>query len=306
MACVVLMMMACMLCSFPSNIAPCLVLAASALGILVTLNVREAKGGKDRQCGPTGRTSALMRLFWLGGGVLHVVACVVCLRMSMAATDWREAEQQRSSGRVAESLERYRGMMQVLGWNGRFLADYGDALSQYATTPGATGTDWSTSCAIGFYERAKLVHPDPYMIEHLALAYLRLSAGTNWPVTVQTKHAPRRLLWQKPDPLPEILSRADCIDRAVNNLLLASDILPWRLTPKVYLADLYRQMGDTNNAVKYAQLAVATPMKKYTGEGVEFKELARKMLNDLGVPCDSAGVVVFDIWDRKTWNEGAW
>ena len=302
MACVVLMMMACMLFSFPSKVAPCTVLAAGALGILVTLNTREAEG----QCAPSGMASALTRVFWLGGGILHVVACVACLRMSMAVMDWHEAECERSSGRVEKSLERYKGMMPVLGWNGRFLSDYGDALSQYGTAAGSTGADWSTSCAIGLYEKAKQVHPDPYMAEHLALAYLRLSAGTNWPMTVQTRYAPYRLLGRKSEPPPGRLSRADCIDRAINNLVFASNVMPWRLTPKFYLAEVYRQIGDTNNVVKYARLVVDTPMKKYTEEGVGFKEQARKMLGEMGVPCKSAGVVVFDIWDRKTWNEGRW
>ena len=68
----------------------------------------------------------------------------------------------------------------------------------------------------------------------------------------------------------------------------------------------YYAFGDTSNCIRYAQLVAATPMKKYTEEGVEYKKGAQKMLRELGVRCDDPGIVVFDIRDKRTWNEGRW
>jgi len=81
---------------------------------------------------------------------------------------------------------------------------------------------------------------------------------------------------------------------------------PWRLTPKYYLADLFYQLGDTSNAIKYAQLVVNTPMKKWTEKGKQFKLKSQKMLVELGEECDDPGLIVFNINDKKTWNEGKW
>jgi len=88
--------------------------------------------------------------------------------------------------------------------------------------------------------------------------------------------------------------------------MLASNIVPWRLTPKFYLSELHYSLCNTNEAIKYARLVVNTPMKKFTDRGVEMKKAAQKMLNELGVPCGDPGIVVFDIHDRTTWNEGKW
>lgn len=72
------------------------------------------------------------------------------------------------------------------------------------------------------------------------------------------------------------------------------------------LAVLYSASGDYSNAVKYAQLVVNIPMKKDTPRAREMKVNAQKLLNELGVQCDDPGLVVFDIRDRRTWNEGRW
>lgn len=40
--------------------------------------------------------------------------------------------------------------------------------------------------------------------------------------------------------------------------------------------------------------------------GREMKREAQNMLTELGVKCSDPGFVVFDIYDRKTWNEGKW
>jgi hypothetical protein len=65
---------------------------------------------------------------------------------------------------------------------------------------------------------------------------------------------------------------------------LSSNILPWRLTPKYYLANTFYQLGDKNNVIKYARLVVNTPMKKWTERGKEFKLKSQKMLKDLRMP----------------------
>jgi len=77
-------------------------------------------------------------------------------------------------------------------------------------------------------------------------------------------------------------------------------------SPNTILAKIYYENNDISNTIKYAEFIINTPMQKYTERGVEMKKSAQKMLNELGVPCDDPGIVVFDIHDRSTWNEGKW
>ena len=199
---------------------------------------------------------------------------------------------------------------EVLAWNGRFLAFKGDVLL----------CEDSNRAALESYEKAKYTYPDPYMFENLAIAYLRLADSTNLPLTAQTDYrmeTPAQTLVREVrewrcgshlffEPLPREFTRGDCIGRAIRYLTLASNILPWRLTSKWYLADVFFRLGETNKAIEYAQLVINIPMKEYTERGVELKLKAQTMLNELGVPCDDPGLVVFDIHDRSTWNEGKW
>ena len=101
-------------------------------------------------------------------------------------------------------------------------------------------------------------------------------------------------------------AKIENIKEATNNWMLAINIQPWRLTPKYYLADLFFQIGDTNNAIKYARLVVNTPMKKWSERGKNLKIKSQKMLIELDQKCDDQGLVVFDINDKSTWNEGKW
>jgi len=246
------------------------------------------------------------------------------------------------SNKFAQAIPLYRDVLSKQNRNGRILANYGDcllnivqrqtfytnkikSLPQMATkNVGNVNIEkWVNSSYIKIietYEKAKYTYPNPYLFENLSIAYLRLSIGTNWPVVLQTQYymettvqmIVRNIIecYQNTNMFHEyqqtILSHNDCIENAVNYLTLASNILPWRLTPKFYLADLFYQLGETNEAIKYARLVVNTPMKKWTERGKEFKLKSQKMLIELGEECDDPGLVVFDINDKKTWNEGLW
>ena len=204
--------------------------------------------------------------------------------------------------KYAEAEIIYSNIYSKLKWNGKFLAYYGNVKlrnKKYLE-------------AIELYEKAKLTYPDPYLFENLGVAYMNYQVGID-----NEEHPPK-------SPLKGGLglSPVECVNKAINYWMLASNIQPWRLTPKYYLADLFYQIGDTNNAVKYARLVVNTPMKKWTERGVEFKLKSQKMLKDLRMPglnelgkpggpaanlcCDDPGLVVFDINDKNTWNEGKW
>jgi len=194
--------------------------------------------------------------------------------------EWKKAQELACNSNYVESLNLYSNAYKSLDWNGRFCAYYGDALMQSYNQSIKTmsnlylGTNeyQVLNRAIRLYERAKYTWPDPFMFEHLGYAYAEIGRPEG-----------AIIYWQ-----------------------LSSNILPWRLTPKYYLADLFYQLSDTNNAIKYARLVVNTPMKKWTERGKEFKLKSQKMLVKLGQKCDDPGLVVFDINDKKTWNEGEW
>jgi len=135
------------------------------------------------------------------------------------------------------------------------------------------------------YIKAFSIYLDPYVLEQSGLAQLKLEKLDN--ASVFSKNNKNILM-------------------VLENWKIASVIIPWRLTPKYYLADLYYQLSDTSNAIKYARLVVNTPMKKWTERGKVFKLKSQKMLIELGEKCDDPGLIVFDINDKKTWNEGLW
>jgi len=198
----------------------------------------------------------------------------------MSARQWHNAHELACSGKYQEAENIYSNIYPKLKWNGRFLSYYGNVLLQnkkYGNT-------------ISLFEKAKFTYPDPYLFESLGVAYVSLANGGEIPLNP---------LRHKPSP-------GECINKAINYWMLSSNIQPWRLTPKYYLANTFYQLGDTNNAIKYARLVVNTPMKKWTERGKQFKLKSQRMLNKLGEECDDPGLIVFNINDKKTWNEGQW
>jgi hypothetical protein len=261
-------------------------------------------------------------LFWVVVTAASAVLALLCVNRCLPSLHWVAASKSMVAGEVERACADYREAYAQLNWNGRFCAYYGDATMVRCQEKAGEWIDVSggTQQAIFLYERSKYSFPNSYMFEKLAQAYLKLADEMNWPVRVQTDHrmeTPVQALLRKArewrcgsnlffEPPPTELTRGDCIGRAINYLTLASNILPWRLTSKWYLADVFCRLGDTNKAIEYAQLVVNIPMKKYSERGVELKLKAQKMLNELGVQCDDPGLVVFDIHDRSTWNEGKW
>ena len=234
----------------------------------------------------------------------------------MAARQWHKAHELACSGKYHEAENIYSNIYPKLKWNGRFLSYYGNVKLQ----------NKKFSDAIELFEKGKFTYPDPYLFENLGVAYMNYSAladfqqnGTNHPA-LRAPLPEGRLgmghLKQEGSFSIQELTRDECINKAINYWILANNILPWRLTPKYYLADLFYQLGETNEAIKYARLVVNTPMKKWTEQGKQFKLKSQKirerlrprdkLLIELGKKCDDPGLIVFDINDKKTWNEGGW
>jgi len=301
---------------FPRKIMPTLAVFNVALAWVMRVNAMHGM-----HC--TQRSSWWCRWFWAAfWAVLCVGACTFTpyhVRRYMAARQWSRAVVLAQDGDLNGALAACERIQARLGWNGKFRAFQGDVLLSSATDTNCPAPT-SVKRATELYEHAKYSHPYPYMFENLAVAYLRLANGTSWPVFIQTQYrmeTPAQTLVRRArewrcgtnlffEPPPTALTQSDCIGRAIDYLTLASNILPWRLTSRWYLAQVYRDVGDVSNAVKYAQLVVNIPMKKDTPQGREFKRKAQNMLNVLGVRCDDPGMVVFDIRDRRTWNEGKW
>jgi O-antigen ligase/transglutaminase-like putative cysteine protease len=72
------------------------------------------------------------------------------------------------------------------------------------------------------------------------------------------------------------------IDAAIKNALLASSMLPWRLTSRLQLADLYNKQGNSRAAMNYARLVLETPMKIRTDGGGSLKAKALEIWLNLG------------------------
>jgi O-antigen ligase/tetratricopeptide (TPR) repeat protein len=105
----------------------------------------------------------------------------------------------------------------------------------------------NTREAIRYLEQGKEFWPNPYLLEDLAIAH----------------------------------EKDGNLDEAISNASLASSILPWRLTSKFLLANLYNKKGDISNAAKYARLVMDTPMKIWTEEGEGLKAKAWIFKKDL-------------------------
>ena len=217
--------------------------------------------------------SWLQKLFWVLALAVSLFFVIVYFQRYLASQQWHKAHDLACLKKYKEAEIVYSNIYPKLKWNGRFLAYYGNVKLQRK----------KYFDAIELYEKAKFTYPDPYLFESLGSAYI------NFQLSLTNKK-----------------SRCEATNKAINYWILASNILPWRLTPKYYLADLFYQIGETNEAIKYAWLVVNTPMKKWTERGKVFKLKSQKMLIALGEKCDDSGLVVFDINDKSTWNEGLW
>jgi len=307
---------------FPRKVVPTWLVFNYALAWVVTANQQHEQGVKESKRKPNTWVILAWRMFWLLAFLGSAALVPLYVKNYLDARRWIAAQELIASGHISQAYAYYAQLYEKLAWSGRFCAYYGDATMAAAeSTNQQVCIEGSPEMrALALYEKAKYTYPDPYMFENLAVAYLRVAAGTNWPVFVQTQYrmeTPAQTMMRKLrewrcgtnlffEPPPTRLTQSDCIGRAINYLTLASNILPWRLTSRWYLAQIYRDVGDVSNAVKYAQMVVNIPMKKDTPQGRVFKRKAQIMLNELGVPCDDPGMVVFDIHDRKTWNEGKW
>ena len=267
-----------------------------------------------------------LKIVWISVGIISLFFVAIYFQRYMAARQWHKAHELACSGKYQEAENIYSNIYPKLKWNGRFLFYYGNVKLQ----------NKEYGEAISLFEKAKFTYPDPYMFENLGVAYMNYSALADFQQNVTNEeHPPKSPLKGGINPPVSPfkkggleLTQDECINKAINYWMLASNILPWRLTPKYYLADLFYRLGETNEAIKYARLVVNTPMKKWTKRGKEFKLKSQKMLMtvrqahvislELGAcpetreamcswkKCDDPGLIVFDINDKKTWNEGKW
>jgi O-antigen ligase len=97
--------------------------------------------------------------------------------------------------------------------------------------------------AVVIFERGKAGCPNPYLLEKLSAARMK---------------------------------RGD-LDASLADALSAESMLPWRLTSKSLLSEIYEGKGDPENAARYARLVLETPMKVWTVEGEALKTRALDM-----------------------------
>ena len=273
---------------FPNKIIPTYLIFNVALAWIVNTNQKNShkstENAKEKITSCPSYPSWLQKLFWVLALVVSIFFVAIYFQRYMAARKWHNAHDLAIAKKYPEAEIIYSNIYPKLKWNGKFLAYYGNIKLQ----------NKKYLEAIELFEKAKFTYPNPYLFEKLGTAYLNYQIGIE-------EHPPK-------SPLKEglCLSPGECVNKAINYWMLASNILPWRLTPKYYLADLYYQLGETNEAIKYARLVVNTPMKKWTEKGKEFKLKSQKMLIALGEKCDVPGLIVFDINNKSTWNEGLW
>jgi len=217
-----------------------------------------------------------LEIFWSLAFLISLFFVVIYFQRYMAARQWHKAHDLACSGKFQEAENIYSSIYPKLKWNGRFLSYYGNALLR----------NKKYFEAIELFEKAKFTYPDPYLFENLGVAYLNYQSGLT-----NEEHPPKSPLKggiNSPKPLDgstcsptrrKKLSRDECINKAIYYWKLSSNIMPWRLTPKYYLADLFYHLNETNEAIKYARLVVNTPMKKWTERGKEFKLKSQKMFS---------------------------
>lgn len=91
--------------------------------------------------------------------------------------------------------------------------------------------------AVVVFERGTSACPNPYLLEKLAAARMK---------------------------------RGD-LDAALADARSAESILPWRLTSKSLLSEIYEKKGDPVNAARFTRMVLETPMKVRTPEGESLK-----------------------------------
>jgi len=255
---------------FPYKIVPVYLVFVCILALTVTGNQsRRPATDAGWRTMPAGWLTA----FWAVVFVVSLVLVPVHCRRYGAAREWRRAESLARAGKPLEAAELFRTVHARLGWNARFLARYADVLMQQQPGPGDGGrvpmNTGSPERAAPLYELSTILCADPYTYEKMGIAYARLAARGR-----QTNGTAAR---------PAALD-AQYTARALKVWQMASDILPWRLTPKYYMARLYYDLGDTANARKYGQLILDTPLKKATREGIRMKSEARTLTARLDAP----------------------
>ena len=233
------------------------------------------------------RQAWLQKTSWVIAFVVALFFITIYYQRYMAEGQWYKAHYLVQRGKYQEAEAVYSNIYPVLKWDGRFLNNFGNVKLKIK----------KKSDAIELFEKAKVSYPDPYLFENLGSAYINYQSR----ITNEIKNPPNPLYKRG-----NYLSQGECVNKAIHYWILSGNILPWRLTPKYYLADLFYQIGDTNNAIKYARLVVNTPMKKWTKRGGKLKLKSQEMLIALGEKCDDPGLIVFDINDKNTWNEGKW
>ncbi len=227
----------------------------------------------------------LKKIFWVGIFVVSLFFVVIYFQRYLVSREWHKAVKLFENEKYVEAENIYSNLYPKMNWSGRFLAWYADVemrLGKYES-------------AIELYEKAKFTYPSPYLFEALGVGYMNYQSGIERKLQ-KTKDKKQKKKINQNNPLnsPGImensLTRRECMNKAVHNWMIAGNILPWRLTSKFYLADFFYQVGELDEAVKYAKLVVDTPMKKWTKRGEDFKLKSATILMELGVECDDPGI----------------
>lgn len=95
------------------------------------------------------------------------------------------------------------------------------------------------------------------------------------------------------------------LDGALSSAQEADAVLPWRLTSKALLAEIYGRRGEAAEAARFVRLVLETPMRIRTAEGDTLKGKAFDLLDRLGaVPAKGESSPVALAWTLPAEDRG--
>ena len=222
---------------YPSRILPIFLLFAALLAWIAGEG-----SGLDRPLRPSlfskrpqapGRNRAVLASFAVASFLGSAVLLTMLFKQFSSEREWSRAHSLSQEGWALEAVDLCRRAYPGLRSNENFLIFYGGLLTELGRE----------AEAVVILERGKTGCPNPYLLEKLAAARMKLRD----------------------------------FDASLADARSAESMLPWRLTSKSLLSEIYEGKGDPENAARFARLVLETPMKVWTVEGEALKTRALDM-----------------------------